>query len=160
MYRLFMVGTKLLGIYLLFNGVIQAALVTSAKGGLYGDQLSVSCFVCLMAGGFLTFCTGFVAQAVRVREDSDEQTPVISPGSALEVGILLIGLFEFVNNLPRVIARWTGPSHLFALTPTPADVSNLDTLGLLASALMLVFARRIAAFLLRVDQRPSGPEST
>jgi hypothetical protein len=159
MYRLFMVGAKLIGIYLLFNGVIQAALVTSARASAF-PQLSVSCFVCFMAGSFLTFCTGFVAQAARVREDFGEQTPVISPGSALEVGILLIGLFEFVNNLPRVIARWTGPSHLFALTPTPADVSNLDTLGLLASALMLVFAHRIAAFLVRVNQRPSGPEST
>ncbi len=159
MYRLFMVGAKLLGIYLLLNGVIQAFFVTSTQGAAY-HQYSVSCFGCLIAGSLLTFCTGFVAKAARVREDFDEQTHKVSPQSALEVGILLIGLFEFLNTLPRVIAQWTGPSHLFSMSPTPADVSNQDTLGLLASALLLVFAHRIAAFLVRVNHRPPDPEPT
>lgn len=159
MYQLFMVGAKLLGVYQIVEGLIQAAMLTTSRAATFGPQLALSCFMNLMIGTILAFFTGFVARAVRIREEFDGQPPSISYRSALEVGILLIGLFELLSAVPRVAVRWMDYSRQISMTRDPSDLLNLETLGLLGGILMLVFARRIAAFLERVNRRASGPES-
>ena len=134
--------------------------MTSPSRGPFGPQIGVACFVHFVAGTFLAFGTGMIAKALRIREEFDGQAPAISYRSALEVGILLIGLLEFLNALPRVVVQWIDFSQMIVLTRTPADLLNLETFGLLGAVLMLVFAHRIAAFLERVNRRPSGPDST
>ena len=93
MYRLFMVGAKLLGIYQIIEGLIQAAMLTTPRGAAYAPQLVPSCFLNLMIGTALAFGTGFIAKAVRIREEFDGEAPSISYRSALQVGIVLISLF-------------------------------------------------------------------
>ena len=85
--------------------------------------------------------------------------PTISYRSALEVGILLIGLFELFNILPRALMRWIDFSQMIVLTRL-SDVLSVETFAVLAAVLMILFAHRIAGFLERVNRRPSEPEST
>jgi hypothetical protein len=160
MYRLFMPGAKLLGIYLVIQGLIEAAVLMSPGPRAFGDQIAVACFVHFMIGTLLAFGTGFVAKAVRIHEEFDGETPAISYRSALEVGILLIGLLRVLDTLPRVIARWLEFPHLTLGILEPGNLLNPETYELIGAVLLLVFAHRIAALLERVNRRPSGPEST
>lgn len=160
MYPLFMVGAKLLGIFFVLNGLIEAAVLTSQTRAAFGPQLAIACFLHFMAGTFLTFGTGFVAKVVRIHEELDGESPAISYRSALEVGILLIGVFEFLNFLPRTAVRWFDFSQMIVLTRTLSDLVNPETFGLLGAVLLLLFAHRIAGLLERVNRRPSGPETS
>jgi hypothetical protein len=159
MYQLFMVGAKLLGIYQIIEGLIQAAMLTTPRGAAYAPQLVPSCFLNLMIGTALAFGTGFIAKAVRIREEFGGEAPSISYRSALEVGIVLISLLEILSVLPRVAVRWMEYSQLIAQTRSPAELLNKETIGLLAAIALLFFAHRIAAFLERVNRPPSAPES-
>jgi hypothetical protein len=160
MYQLFMAGAKLLGIYLVISGLTEAAMLTSASGSLYMQQLAIACCLHFMIGTFLALGTRFVARAVRIHEEFDGETPTISYRSGLEVGILLIGLLSFMNALPPAVGRWIDFSQMIVRTRELSELFNMQTLALLGSVLMLVFAHRIAALLERVNRRPSGPDST
>jgi hypothetical protein len=158
MYQLFMVGTKLLGFFLIVNGVIEAGLLTTSGPGSYGPQIAVASCVHFIMGTFLALCTGFVAKAARIPENLDGQPPVISYRAALEVGILLIAVLEILSTLPVVLLQWFDFAQMIARTREPNTLVTRETLGLLGSVLLLVFAHRIAAFLERVNRRPSDPE--
>jgi hypothetical protein len=160
MYQLFMVGAKLLGLYLVVNGLVQAAVLSTSGRGPVSTQFALAVCLYLVAGTLLAFGTGIIAKALRVHEEFDGETPTISYRSALEVGILLIGLYELFNTLPRALMRWIDFSQMIVLTRSPSDFLSIETFAVLAAVLMLLFAHRIAAFLERVNRRPSEPEST
>ena len=160
MYQLFMVGAKLLGIYLIVDGLVEAAMLPTGGPGAFGSQVAVACCLHLVIGTLLAFGTGIIAKALRVHEEFDGEMPTISYRSALEVGILLIGLFELFNILPRALMRWIDFSQMIVLTRTLSDVLSVETFAVLAAVLMILFAHRIAGFLERVNRRPSEPEST
>jgi hypothetical protein len=157
MYPLFMVGAKLLGIYLIVNGLVQVAVLTTANRGPVGTQFAMACCLYLMSGTLLAFGTGIVARVLRVHEEFDGETPTISYSSALEVGILLIGVYELFNTLPRALARWVDFSQMIVLTRAPSDFLTFETFAVAASVLMLRFAHRIAALLERANRRPPEP---
>src|SRR5262249_32190049 len=108
MRRLFMVGAKLLGIYLVLEGIVTALMMFQPGliGGMSGPSrmtgyVAVICFVYFIAGTILTFFTAAVAAAARI-PDFDDETPQISIRAALEVGIDLIGLFKLLTVLPQL----------------------------------------------------------
>ncbi len=156
MFQVFMVGAKLLGMYLIVNGAIEAGALMSPTRAAYGPQIALASFIHLTSGTILAFCTGFVAKAVRIRDDFDGEAGPMSYRSALEVGIVLISLFEILSLLPRVVMRWNDATVL--MTRNTADLLNPETIGLLAAVITLLFAHRIAAFLERVHRRPSDPD--
>src|SRR5579872_5156855 len=137
MYRLFLIGAKIAGIFLIVDGAIEAGVLVSSNRGAYGPQIAFACFLHLFAGTLLAFWTGFVAKAVRIREDFEGETPSISYRSALEVGMVLIALFELLRLLPRVAMHWNDLSALIAQVRTPADLISPESVGVLAAVLLL-----------------------
>jgi len=156
MKPLFVVGAKLLGIYLIIDGLIGVFLLAKLGGSdLYVVQIAVSCLVDLIAGTALTFFTDFVAKGVRIRESAD-QPPNVSFRNALEVGIILLGLVQIVSLVPRTAQRWS--EYLQdARIRSATDLVGMDTVALGACLLMIVFAHKIAAVLERVNGHPPGP---
>ncbi len=160
MYRLFLIGAKIAGIFLIVDGAIEAGALVASNRGAYGPQISWACFLHLFAGTLLAFWTGLVAKAVRIPEDFDGETPSISYRSALEVGIVLIALFEILRFLPRVVMHWAELPILIGQVRTPADLVSPESVGVLAALILLFFAHSIAAVLERRHNPPSHPDST
>jgi hypothetical protein len=156
MKPLFVVGAKLLGIYLIINGLIEIFVLANFGGANpYATQLAVSCLIQLIAGTALAFFIEIVATGVRIR-DLGDQPPNVSIRNGLEVGIILLGLFQLLSILPRIVVRLS--EYLTeARIRSAADLLGLDALALAACLLMIVFARRIAAVLHRANGHQPGP---
>jgi hypothetical protein len=156
MKPLFIVGAKLLGIYLIINGMIELFALANRGGGFpYAAQLAVSCLIQLIAGTALVFFTEIVATAVRIRDFGD-QPPNVSMRQALEVGIILLGLIQLLSILPRIVVLLS--EYLTqARIQSGANLLGLDALALAACLLMIVFARKIAAVLYRANGHQSDP---
>jgi hypothetical protein len=155
MHQLFAVGAKLLGIYFITDGLIEACVLTHLSTSPFAPQIAISCLVKLTAGTALAFFTGVVAKGLRVEEPAD-QTPSLSYRSALEVGILLLGLLQLLLLLPQAIRHVTDYSQQFTRTRNPFDLLSVETVGLAVPLVMLLFAHRIAAFLERVNRHSSA----
>jgi sterol desaturase/sphingolipid hydroxylase (fatty acid hydroxylase superfamily) len=158
MQPLFMVGAKLLGIYLIINGLIEAVVLANPSiAGPFVAQIAASCFVSLMAGTALAFFTRFVAKVLGVPEQPADQLPTLSYQSALEVGIVLLGLLQLALVLPRLVMHFADYYQQIWRMRNPFDLLSLQTVGAAAALAMVFFAHRIAAFLERVNRHSSGP---
>jgi hypothetical protein len=159
MRSLFLVGAKLLGIYLILDGLVEGTLLMSGNVAMapYATQIAISCTVKLMAGTALAFFTGLVAMGLRIPEPMMEQVPTLNYGTGLEVGIVLLGVFELLVALPSAIMRMIDFSEQFARTRNPYDIVSVEVLRVALGLAMVGFAHRIAFFLERVNRHSSGP---
>jgi hypothetical protein len=155
MNSLFVVGAKLLGIYVIINGVIEIfVLANLGRASPYAAQLAASCLINLGAGTALTFFTEFVATAVRIPESADPP-PNVPMRNALEVGIILLGLLQVLSVLPRAIQRLSDYLEGARLR-SAADLLDPIILAPAGYLLLVLFARRIAAVLARANGHQPG----
>ena len=160
MYQLFMVGAKLLGIYQIIGGLIQAfMMVNSAVAAPYGTQLAIACLINLSSGTILAFFTGIVAKGLRVPEQPADQTPSLSYRSGLQIGIVLLGLYQAITVLPRLILRLDDLSGQTVWTRSPFDFVGQEFIGFVAALLLVIFADRIAGLLERLSRRSSDRDT-
>jgi len=160
MYQLFMVGAKLLGIYQIIGGLIEAfIMVNSAAAAPYGTQLAIACFVNLSSGTVLAFFTGIVAKGLRVPEQPADQTPSLSYRPALQIGIVLLGLYQVITTLPRLLVRLNDLLGQTVWTRSPFDFPGQEFIGFVAALLLVIFAHRIAGLLERVSRQASDRET-
>jgi hypothetical protein len=159
MRPLFLVGAKLLGIYLILDGLIEGMLLMSGNAAMapFVTQVAVSCAIRLMAGTALAFFTGIVAMGLRIPEPIAEQVPTLNFRTGLEVGIVLLGMFELLVALPSAIMRMIDFSQQFSRTRDPYDIVSVEVLRVALAVAMIGFAHRIAVFLERVNRQSSGP---
>jgi len=157
MRSLFLVGAKLLGLYFILEGLIEGMMLANANTAPYATQIAVSCTLKLIAGTVLAFFTGIVALGLRVSEPFTEQVPTLNYRTALEVGMVLLGLWELLSTVPRVLVRVADFSQQISRTRNPFDLLNVEVLRLLLAIALVCFAHRIAVFLERVNRHSSGP---
>ncbi len=146
MQQLFLVGGKLLGIYFLVSGFVQAVFLLAGGNHILASNttLIATLFAQLIAGITLAIFTRAILNLVGLRS-LDQAASRISPRSALEVGCVLLGLMEFVQYVPQFVRRLaeyqeTARSSLFPLGVAEAVA--------LAVSLVLVFAARPIAGLI------------
>jgi uncharacterized membrane protein HdeD (DUF308 family) len=160
MHAIFIVGAKLLGIFFVINGLIEASMLANPRAaGPFANQLALSCFIKLSAGTALAFFTGIIATGLRIQEQPADQLPRLSYRSALQVGIVLLGLYELMAVLPRVVARLTDYSKQTAWTRSPSDFLSQELIGFVAAMLLVFLAHRIAGLLERVSRQASDRET-
>jgi hypothetical protein len=152
MQQLFLVGGKLLGLYFVVGGLVQAIFLLTGGSHFPGTNttLTATLLTQLLAGIALAFFTRPLLNLVGLR-DLDQTVPRISPRSALEAGCILLGLIELVRYIPQFATlvedyRVTGQISLF-----PRGVGEAVAL---AVSLALVFAARpIAGFIWAANNR-------
>jgi hypothetical protein len=159
MYQLFMVGAKLLGVYQIISGLLEAFMMVNSAAAPYGTQLAIACFVNLSSGTVLAFFTGVVAKGLRVPEQPADQTPSLSYRPALQIGIVLLGLYQVITVLPRLFARLDDLSGQTVWTRRPFDIVGQDFIGFVAALILVIFAHRIAGLLERVSRQASDPDT-
>jgi formate-dependent nitrite reductase membrane component NrfD len=159
MRSLFLVGAKLLGIYLIVDGLIEGLMLMSGNAAVapYAVQIASSSTVRLMAGTALVFFTGIVAIVVRIPQPNAEQVPVLTYQTGLEVGIVLLGLYQLVVALPSALMRMIDFSQQISRTRDPYDIVSIEVLRVALAVAMIGSAHRIAVFLERVNRHSSGP---
>jgi hypothetical protein len=159
MRSLFLVGAKLLGIYLILDGLVEGMLLMSGNMAMapYATQIAISCTVKLMAGTALAFFTGIVAMGLRIPESMAEPVPALNYQTGLEVGIVLLGLWQLLSALPRAIMRVVDFSQQISRTRDPFDFVHVDLLHVALAVALIGFAHQIAVFLERVNRQSSGP---
>jgi len=162
MYALFMVGAKLLGLYFIFCGALQVLMLNrmgSAAMSPFFLETVIACVFWMGIGILLAFFTGLVAKAVRIQDKPADQTPMVVYAPALEVGIILLGLWQILSQLPRVIVRVTDYLQEIARSRDTINLFNVETIGLVAAISLVLFAHRIAALLERFNRHSSGPST-
>lgn len=164
MYQIFIVGAKLLGIHLIITALIEGFILVNAVNasfapgfGLRPGAIAIACLLTLSAGTALAFFTGTVAKVLRVEEHTSEPLPVLSLQPALEIGIVLLGLLQFLVFLPQTVRHALDYSQQFTLTRNPADLLSGEAVGCLAALVLVCFARRIAGLIARVNRPSPGP---
>ncbi len=159
MRSLFLVGAKLLGIYLILDGLVEGMLLMGGNVAMapYATQIAISCTVKLMAGTALAFFTGIVAMGLRMPESMAEPVPTFNYRTGLEIGIVLLGVFELFGALPQAILRMIDFSQQISRTRDPFDMVSVEVLRVGLALAMIGFAHRIAVFLERVNRHSSGP---
>lgn len=159
MRPLFLVGAKLLGICLILNGLIEGLLLIDGTVAVapFSTQIAVSSAVSLIAGTALVFFTGIVATVLRIPQALAESLPDWNYRTGLEVGMLLLGVFELLVALPQAIMRMIDYHQQFSRTRDPLDIVSVEVLRVVVGVLMVFFAHRIAGLLERVNRHSSGP---
>jgi hypothetical protein len=152
MQQLFLVGGKLLGTYFFLDGMIQAVFLASGGNVFPGSNtpLIATLAAQLIVGIVLASFTKPVLAVVGLR-DLDQTAPRISPRSALVIGCVLLGLLEFVLNVPRFV-RLIDDYRVYGQVSLFPQVIGEGVV--LAVSLALVFgARQIAAFIWAANNR-------
>jgi len=152
---LFMVAAKLLGINFIVLALFNATWLNS---GLLGQgnnwQLGVPIVLQLVLGTFLIFFTDIAAVRIGVREPTNEP-PTLSSRSALEVGIVLIGISQFMwatrDLVRRIVSYW----EMFARTRSFGDLLGPEIAPVLIALCLIFLARKIALFLDRLLGQPA-----
>jgi hypothetical protein len=159
MRPLFLVGAKLLGIYLILDGLIEGLLLMDGTAAVdpWSTQIAVSTAVNLIAGTALVFFTGLVATGLRIPPSLAESLPDWNYRTGLETGIVLLGVFELLVALPQAIMRMIDYHEQFSRTRDPLDIVSVEVLRVVAGLLMVLFAHRIAGLVERVNRHSSGP---
>ena len=166
----FIVGAKLLGLYLLFSTLTLVvsstgliSYIVRSKESIMGsssvDIFLVSCFTIIASLGFayiLIFQTDWLADRFKLA-DLSQVTPAGPAGSRLQTGIILIGIYVFcthIGSLVHVILTNLAENNMRAvfaatqpngLTFSPSFISPIATL--LFSLFLIFGSRKIAAFL-------------
>jgi hypothetical protein len=163
MKRHFIVGAKLLGLYFLCEGIVSAAyFLTAAAGhGLKGTMSGlVAAFVInslshFVVGLVLLFFTNTIAHLVGIWEQPANEAS-ISYESALEIGIILIGMLKFVSFVPMVASELQNALGQFPSAVRPIEAGQIA--GLVVSLVLIFAARPVARVMMRVGRSFSPSE--
>ena len=98
-----------------------------------------------------------MATGLRIPESIAEQVPTFNYRTGLEIGIVLLGVFELLVALPSAIMRMIDFFRQISRTRDPYDIVSIEVLRVALAVAMIGFAHRIAVFLERVNRHSSGP---
>jgi hypothetical protein len=163
MYSLFIVCTKLIGIYFVFLTLTNLLnmfpfLIYSFKGSeeemvelyiLFSNAFSMT--VQLVLALPLLFRTGWIADKLRIKDDIAESLP-LSLNSILRAGIILIGVFIFTTRISsfartvyyRVLADNSEEAFAATYPQSLSFSTDMITPGItIAFSLLLIFGSKI-----------------
>ena len=163
MRNVFLVGAKLLGIFSFYQAltklidlryVFKAMQQPDDDLVLQVGSYFLSTVILFLFGYLLAFKTSWLANFVRVPEP-DDNLPQFTSQSALNIGLILIGVFHVLRRIPALIQvtfLYRSAMHGSQAFPSWLLFLTGEILGLILAILLIFFSRKVVDIIFRDEK--------
>ena len=159
MRNVFLVAAKLLGVYSIYRALSALVALGYIPGSMSQPGFNIAAYlgvrflsalIFFMFGYILAFRTSWVADIVHVAA-SDDDLPTFTDRSALNVGVILVGVFNVVARFPNLlimISMYDSRQPLSWLLLPAGEV-----VGLILGVFLIFYSRTVVDVICRGNKR-------